>query len=142
MDWRLASLSPITAGRNAGRILRGTSWRMPKLQPTQDCRGPKSFSSDELAFQDQGASGTRLGARDLIVTLPDGVNGPFGKPIRSISIPSHWLGSIQLEEDVAPQIVSRHPVELHFSVQREQFAYDRFGLRRSGSCRSPAQWGK
>jgi CRISPR-associated endonuclease/helicase Cas3 len=96
----------------------------------------KAFSSDDLAFQGQGTStddarfGTRLGAQDLIVTLPEGVDGPFGKPIRSISIPSFWLGSIQLEKDVSPQIVSVHGGELRFAVQQEQFVYDRFGLRR------------
>jgi CRISPR-associated endonuclease/helicase Cas3 len=96
----------------------------------------KPFSSDELAFQGQGTSadeaqiGTRLGAQDLVVTLPDGIDGPFGKPIHSISIPSFWLGSIRLGEDIAPQIVSEHRDELRFAVQREQFTYDRFGLRR------------
>jgi hypothetical protein len=99
----------------------------------------KTFSSDELAFQGQGTStdderfATRLGARDLIVTLPGGVNGPFGTPIRSISIPSFWLGSIQLGEDISPQIVSVHGDGLRFAVQQEQFTYDRFGLRRSAA---------
>ena len=96
----------------------------------------KTFSSDDLAFQGQGTSadnarfGTRLGAQDLIVTLPDGVDGPFGTPIRSISIPSFWLGSILLGENISPQNVSVHRDELRFAVQQEQFAYDRFGLRR------------
>jgi CRISPR-associated endonuclease/helicase Cas3 len=96
----------------------------------------KSFSSDDLAFQGQGTSvddarfGTRLGAQDLIITLPDGVNGPFGTPIRSISIPSFWLGSIQLAENISPQNVSVYKDGLRFAVQQEQFAYDRFGLRR------------
>ena len=96
----------------------------------------KSFSSDDLAFQGQGPSaddvrfGTRLGAQDLVVTLPDAVDGPFGTPIRSISIPSFWLGSIQLREDVTPHNVSTQRGGLRFAVQQEQFDYDRFGLQR------------
>lgn len=93
----------------------------------------KAFNADDLAFgqgPDGARFGTRLGAQDLIVTLPDGVNGPFGKPIRSISIPSFWLGSILLDEDIQPEIISTQKGEVHFAIQQEQFTYDRFGLRR------------
>jgi CRISPR-associated endonuclease/helicase Cas3 len=91
----------------------------------------KSFSSDDLAYHGQGTStddtrfGTRLGAQDLIVTLPDGVDGPFGTPIRSISIPSFWIGFILLGQDISPQNVSVHRDELRFAVQQEQFTYGR-----------------
>jgi CRISPR-associated endonuclease/helicase Cas3 len=88
----------------------------------------KTFNSDDLAFD--ARFGTRLGAQNLIVTLPDGVNGPFGTPIRSISIPGFWLGSILLEENISPQNVSVHKDGLRFTVQQEPFTYDRFGLRR------------
>lgn len=96
----------------------------------------KDFTADDLAFgqsPDDARFGTRLGAQDLIVTLPDSVIGPFGTPIRSISIPSFWLGSILFDEDVSPQNVSVNRDELHFAIQQEEFMYDRFGLRRLAS---------
>jgi hypothetical protein len=53
-----------------------------------------------------------------------------GTPIRSISIPGFWLGSILIGENISPQNVSVHKDGLRFAVQKEQFTYDRFGLRR------------
>lgn len=116
--------------------LDGNALADAQIAATAKLPWSKTFSSDELAFQGQGTSaddarfGTRLGAQDLIVTLPDGVDGPFGTPIRSISIPSFWLGSILLEGNISPENVRAHGDGLRFAVQQEQFTYDRFGLRR------------
>lgn len=73
---------------------------------------------------------TRLGAQDLAITLPDGPIGPFGTPIRMLSIPSFWLGDIDLGNDVEPCIDMIAQGRLTFRIQSEVFRYDHFCLRR------------
>jgi len=62
--------------------------------------------------------------------LPEGLTGPFGTLIRMLSIPSFWLGDIDLGNDLEPQVDTTAPGRLIFRIQNEVFQYDHLGLRR------------
>jgi hypothetical protein len=99
-------------------------------------RWTSRFDGDELAFPsgasmdaDDARYGTRLGATDLMISLPGGMIGPFGETIEAISIPSFWLGGIDLNGDVSPTIGTVGPDGIVFTVQGRPFIYDRLGLQ-------------
>ena len=73
---------------------------------------------------------TRLGARDLSVKLPWPV-GPFGQPIRTLSIPQHWLSGVNDAEKVDPTDVIAAEGSIRFNIQTSTYQYDRFGLART-----------
>jgi len=88
------------------------------------------LSDRKAIFPQDESLATRLGAQDLAITLPDGLIGPFGTPIKLLSIPSFWLGGIDLGNDVEPRIDTIAQGRLTFRIQSEVFQYDRLGLRR------------
>lgn len=92
----------------------------------------ESFDSGRLSFGDGEESyATRLGARDIAVELPAETPGPFGSPIRALSIPHHWSRGIEPTQDVTPRIIEQSAERLVFVIQqRAAFKYDRFGLGR------------
>lgn len=87
------------------------------------------FDDDQFAFPENDALGTRLGASDLAITLPDGLRGPFGSAIQHISIPSYWLAGIDHNALVDPVIALNGHDRIEFTVQGKPFRYDRFGLQ-------------
>jgi len=85
------------------------------------------FDSDALAFPGERI-GTRLGADDILVSLPDGTQGPFGKRIRVLTIPRRWLQGIDLSGELTPRIDTDDGA-LHLTLSDRQFLYDSLGLR-------------
>ena len=75
-------------------------------------------------LQDRPA--TRLGLRDVRVTLPSGTVGPFGRPVRTLNIPG-WLAPDQ-ESDLEPADWEAAGNEIRFRLGSRKLRYDRFGL--------------
>lgn len=92
----------------------------------------KNFDDTYFDFggPEDGKIGTRLGAQDLSVHLPPDTIGPFGEPVTRISIPHHWAGVINSNEDTTPQIVDHSSISFEFLVQASRFQYDHLGLAR------------
>lgn len=85
---------------------------------------------------------TRLGTRDLSVTFEAPLPvGPFGKPIRSLSIPDFWLRkkvdtqaelAINPARDIVPQLQPAQGSEsFRFTIQGFDFNYGSKGLART-----------
>lgn len=87
-----------------------------------------NFTDDKCAFHVHEKIGTRLGADDVLLTLPDGTRGPFGKDIRAFAIPKRWLEGVDLSGELKPLITPRDGV-LEIAVAQRVFLYDRLGLR-------------
>jgi CRISPR-associated endonuclease/helicase Cas3 len=130
----LAAVDPLW--RRCRQDIEGNALADAHIAASAKLRWTSSFDSDDLAFPGQGTSlgdaryGTRLGAQDLSIDLPDRITGPFGTTIRAISIPSFWLGGVDFTDDLTPSNISVHGNGLRFTIQSIQFAYDRVGLRR------------
>lgn len=78
----------------------------------------------ELVFtSDVEAVMTRLGARDLLVDLPEPLTGPFGTEVARITI-AGWMVT-GLSETPAERVDAQH-----LRVGTRTFAYDAWGLRR------------
>jgi CRISPR-associated endonuclease/helicase Cas3 len=92
-------------------------------------RWDESWIHPRVVFPPDEYIATRLGARDLIVKLPWPV-GPFSRPIRSVSIPQHWLAGVDLGQDIEPTITSAADEVIRFDIQTASYQYDRFGLAR------------
>jgi CRISPR-associated endonuclease/helicase Cas3 len=88
-----------------------------------------SWLHPDCLFPEDEYVATRLGARDLSVKLAWPV-GPFGQPIRTFSIPSHWLDGIDDKLDTEPRMVDAVDGLIRFGIQKAAFRYDRFGLAR------------
>jgi len=114
--------------RDARQRIVGTG--MSEVQLAQQAALPWSKRMAETIFPQDESLATRLGAQDLAITLPDGLIGPFGTPIRSLSIPNFWLGGIDLGNEIKPCIDTIAQGRLTFRIQSEVFLYDRLGLRR------------
>jgi CRISPR-associated endonuclease/helicase Cas3 len=87
------------------------------------------FDNDELGFPKDERIGTRLGAHDVLVPLPDGTQGPFGKEIRVLSIPGHWLEGVDLGGELELLVTPRDGA-LQTRLGDRHFLYDSLGLRR------------
>lgn len=103
---------------------------LSEVQLAQHAALPWSKPMASAIFPDDEKIATRLGAQDLAIALPDGVIGPFGRPIKMLSIPSFWLGDIDPAGSVEPDGIVENVGTLTFRVQTEVFRYDRLGLRR------------
>ena len=114
--------------RDARQRIVGTG--MSEVQLAQQAALPWSKRMAETIFPQDESLATRLGAQDLAIALPEGLIGPFGTPIRFLSIPSFWLGNIDLGKDLVPQVDTITPGRLILRIQSEAFQYDRLGLRR------------
>jgi len=77
------------------------------------------------SFPDDEAVRTRLGEEGALLTLPDGVTGPFGTPIRTIALPAHWSRGITGEDEVR----ATDEGLLTITVGSRGFIYDTAGLR-------------
>ncbi len=112
---------------------RGSAW----VNRLNDDRGGESAKGDSakiaaldlslpftrLDFLDDTAALTRLGARDLLIDLPEPLTGPFGQPVARVTIPG-WMAD-RVRGDAVVRIDERH-----FALGEGTFAYDQWGLRR------------
>jgi CRISPR-associated endonuclease/helicase Cas3 len=89
------------------------------------------FDNDVLGFPMDERIGTRLGADDVLVSLPDSTQGPFGREIRVLTIPERWLRGVDLSRELIPRI-SAEDGALQFTLGDHQFLYDSLGLRPTG----------
>ncbi len=83
----------------------------------------------ELAFPDEEAVLTRLGAADRVVRVPEAPRGPFGQPLEEINIPGHWALAKSLEPEAVADVVSSEDGQLTLEICGHRLVYDRFGLR-------------
>ena len=95
---------------------------------------PWSKAFSELVFPEaEERLATRLGARDLLIEFEKSPTGPFGKPIKTLSIPSHWLRGIDLTTDTTPVGIVETKANASFRVQGACFNYSNLGLSRERS---------
>ena len=86
------------------------------------------FDSDALGFPTDERIGTRLGADDVLISLPDPTLGPFRKDICTLTMPQRWLRGVDLSGELIPRITVDDGA-LHLTVGDRQFLYDSLGLR-------------
>jgi CRISPR-associated endonuclease/helicase Cas3 len=87
------------------------------------------FTDRRIVFPEDEIFATRLGTRDLAIEFREYIRGPFGAPVRSFTLPSHWLKGVDLVGDVAPMLLDRFDGGFAFAVQGQHFTYDAKGLR-------------
>ena len=83
----------------------------------RDAPLPERFPDDEKIR-------TRLGEEGVRLTLPDGVTGPFGAEIRTLTLPPHWSRGLSGDEEI--DISSQSPLAM--TVSDRSFTYDATGL--------------
>lgn len=69
---------------------------------------------------------TRLGARDLLIDLPEPIASPFGGRVARIAIPAHMARGIGARDEVRVTGASR------FEIGERRFGYDQWGLHALG----------
>lgn len=80
-----------------------------------------------LTFADvEDAVVTRLGARDLLIDLPDAIASPFGGAITRIAIPAHLARGIGARD--APRVIG----SATFEIGARRYDYDQWGLHALG----------
>ncbi|MCO6416032.1 CRISPR-associated helicase Cas3' [Siccirubricoccus sp. KC 17139] len=89
----------------------------------------RPFSDFVLASDERLA--TRLGAKDLLVTVPEGLAGPFGSAPGALRLPHHMLSG--LGEMVEPEAWQQTEDGVRFRVGGHAFTYDRMGLQVSAA---------
>lgn len=79
-------------------------------------------------FPDDEKIRTRLGEEGVVLMLPDGTAGAFGRPITRLALPAHWSRGLTGEEvtSVTPGL----PVRITFSDR--SFMYGPEGLQQGG----------
>ncbi len=87
------------------------------------------FDSESNLFPDDRDIGTRLGARDWTVRLDPPVPGPFGIPVKELSIP-HFQLPKEVAPDAEPEEVSHGDGILQFRLGNTWYRYSRLGLER------------
>lgn len=80
------------------------------------------FASDEEKIR------TRLGAEGARIEFAEAVEGPFGKPISSITLPSHWSHGIDGKQRILPIRIN---TALELSFEKFTLLYDRRGLTKT-----------
>lgn len=71
---------------------------------------------------------TRLGAEGARIRFADGVIGPLGQAVSSITLPAHWSKYLVPPDDpIAPVIMEG---KLCFTIGETHFSYGREGLER------------
>ena len=76
---------------------------------------------------------TRLGEDACRIRLPESAKGPFGRPVRTFSLPAHFFGGeagLPSREVVEQASTTEADGELVLLVGTDSFAYDRRGIRR------------
>jgi len=102
-----------------GRLasLNLASWRAPFGEQET------LFPEGELSHRIQ----TRLGEGDRLAIFPDPPPGPFGNPIRTLTIPAYQ--SRDVPADAEPEEVEPDGAALCFRLGPHRFVYDAVGLR-------------
>lgn len=90
------------------------------------------FDEDGVRFpsaDEVGKVTTRLGEDDRLITFETNVSGPFGEPVRRVTLPHYMLRGAP-EDPLAP-VVAREPSVgvLRFRYGDADYHYDRLGLR-------------
>lgn len=75
---------------------------------------------------------TRLGEGDRRAVLSEEITGPFGHPVREITVPA-WMAPDAVEEEGAA-VVRSESGEAEFRFGSGRYRYDRLGLRRLDSA--------
>lgn len=75
-------------------------------------------------FDRDEAVATRLGARDLLIDLPDPLAGPFGTAVDRIAIPG-WMVAGSGGGETVERIDAQR-----FRLGTHRFRYDAWGLQR------------
>lgn len=83
----------------------------------------KPFMHGDNGIEPEDHFATRLGEPSLLLDLPDGTIGPFGKPIRRLAIPAWW------RPDDSQHSFSLNPLQISFP--NLQLNYKRLGLQKS-----------
>jgi len=94
-------------------------WRLDRSKPFGDF----AFPSKELSL----AIRTRLGEDDRIADFANPLPGPFGLPVKRLTIPAFL--AIGAPFDSAPSEASFSLGRIQFSFANRKFIYDRLGLR-------------
>jgi CRISPR-associated endonuclease/helicase Cas3 len=69
---------------------------------------------------------SRLETDDRRIVFAEPLDGPFGKPVRELSMPRWWVADAVAE--AAPQVTLREPACVEFEFGGRRFRYDRLGL--------------
>lgn len=85
------------------------------------------FSAFRIPDGEQWA--TRLGAKDLLIELPEAIRGPFGRMLGVIRVP-HFLAGDATADDLA-DVISNGAEGLLVRLGPTTLRYDRFGLQRA-----------
>ena len=84
------------------------------------------FENPAAYFSADDAAATRLGAMDVLVELPEPVQGPFGGHVSGFQLPAYW--GIDPTADVSARLASATQGAITFDVQGKTFRYDARGL--------------
>ena len=86
----------------------------------------------ELTFpSDDESIRTRLGGEGARLVFAAPQPGPFGQPIDEVILPAHWPAHIPVDE--VPKCMICDGGRLVITTSKEQYVYDRFGLRRGSA---------
>ena len=77
-------------------------------------------------FPDDAAIRTRLGEQGVILTLPEGTIGPFGRPVGTLALPARWSRGLTGDEPVTVE----GEAALRLRVGAYRFEYGADGLTR------------
>lgn len=108
------------AGVLAGRSAEGTAATTVKINW-------KDSLAENQRIRDLEAL-TRLGLKDRRLLLPKLLPGPFGKPVRILSVPG-WMTE-RIAPDTEPTEVKAKDGAIRFRLGSLAFLYDRLGLQR------------
>lgn len=90
----------------------------------------KGFDDPEAYFGSDSDAATRLGARDLLVELPEPVIGPFRLPVATFAVPYYWWSDkIDGAGDMNPDVLKLADGSWRIKIQRAVFQYNALGLR-------------
>lgn len=71
---------------------------------------------------------TRLGRDDYRVTLPNKIDGPFGKKVNELKINEWQINVVPLKTDIEEDTVQPFEGGFRFTYYEKNFRYDRYGL--------------
>lgn len=101
---------------------------MSERQAAQNVALPVRRPFAELTFpQDEARIRTRLGGEGAVIRFAEAVPGPFGQPVQSVTLPSHWSQGIDTEAPIFPIVILD---KISINIDNKNFLYDRQGLRR------------
>lgn len=97
---------------------------------------PLDTSFSELAFPNDVALATRLGAADRVAEFDPPPPGPFGNVVRELPIRHHLLAH-GLALDALPEEVTTEPGGFQFRLGQARYRYSRIGLERLPQATAP-----